>query len=83
MLESGCVLAKIKLRDARHNLVTCVMILMFRFVTNRYVNVRWVGTTRFLLDSDLSGSVVPTSSRHVITHELTKGNSIGVENRIV
>ena len=42
-----------------------------------------LGTTRHLLDSDLSGSVVPTSSRHVITHGLTKGNSIGVENRTV
>ena len=41
-----------------------------------------LGTTRYLLDSDLSGFVVPTSSRHVITHGLTKGNySIGVENR--
>ena len=36
-------------------------------------------TKRYLLDSDLSGPVVPTSSRHVITHGLTKGNSIGVE----
>ena len=42
-----------------------------------------LGTTRYLLDSDLSGSVVPRSSRHVITHGLTKGNSIGVENRTV
>ena len=41
-----------------------------------------LGTTRYLLDSDLSGSVVPTSSRHV-THGLTKSNSIGVENRTV
>ena len=40
-------------------------------------------TTRYLSDSDLSGSVVSTSSRHVITHGLTKGNSIGVENRTV
>ena len=39
-----------------------------------------LGTTRCHLDSELSGSVVPTSSRHVITHGLTKGNSIGVEN---
>ena len=38
-----------------------------------------LGTKRYLLDSDLSGPVVPTSSRHVITHGLTKGNSIGVE----
>ena len=42
MLESGCVLAKIKLRDARHHIVTCVMILMYRLVTNTYVNVCWV-----------------------------------------
>ena len=41
MLESGCVLAKIKLRDARHHIVTCVMILMYRLVTNMYVNVCW------------------------------------------
>ena len=42
-----------------------------------------LGTTRYLLDSDLSGSEVPTSSRHVITHRLTKGNSISVETRTV
>ena len=42
-----------------------------------------LGSTRYLLDLDLSGSVVPTSSRHVITHGLTKGNSIGLENRTV
>ena len=38
-----------------------------------------LGTKRYFLDSDLSGPVVRTSSRHVITHGLTKGNSIGVE----
>ena len=41
MLESGCVLAKIKLRDARHHIVMGVMILMYRLVTNTYVNVCW------------------------------------------
>ena len=48
-----------------------------------YLPWKQFGTTIYLLDSDLSGSVVPTSSRHVITHGLTKGNSIGVENRTV
>ena len=38
-----------------------------------------LGTKRYLLDSDLSEPVVLTSSRHVITHGLTKGNSIGVK----
>ena len=44
-----------------------------------YLPRKQLGTKRYLLDSDLSGPVVPTSSRHVITHGLTKGNSIGVE----
>ena len=55
------------------------LILIFALIIPR----KQLETRRYLLDSHLSGSVVPTSLRHVITHGLTKGNSIGVENRTV
>ena len=51
-----------------------------RYTTQETIKVYKIN---YLIDSDLSGSVVPTSSRHVITHGLTKGNSIAVENGTV
>ena len=64
IIYSGCITAK------------TIRILC---AVSRHVPRKQLGTKRYLLDSDLSGPVVPTLSRHVITHGLTKGNSIGVE----